>query len=212
MSSESDPNRRSEPDRSPAETGVNDRVIKQGVRPIPLTIFCALGFMSFPLYLSQYGAAHLRDMEFAINGREHFHWFFVIYGGFLVGYLGLWLMRRWGFNIFVLAVIAMGVHQFIGTRNMVDFREQLIAEEAAIEAGVPLLPELQRFDSSFLEGAAFQALPDKDGRTGQWKKGESQREAIVGAPAHQPWLVFVLGSLPPLFVIFIAILVRDRFR
>jgi len=69
--------------------GSNDRRLKKGVRPIPLTIFCALGFMSFPLYLSQYGAAHLRDMEFAINGREHFHWFFVIYGGFLVGYLGL---------------------------------------------------------------------------------------------------------------------------
>jgi len=196
----------------PAEAGSNDRALKKGVRPIPLTIFCALGFMSFPLYLSQYGAAHLRDMEFAINGREHFHWFFVIYGGFLVGYLGLWMMRRWGFNIFILAVMAMTVHQFIGTKNMVDFREQLIAEKAAVEAGHPLLPELQRFDSSFLEGPAFQAIPDKDGRTGEWKKGESQREAIVSAPAHQPWLVFTLGLLPPLFVIFVAILVRDRFR
>jgi len=106
----------------------------------------------------------------------------------------------------------MTVHQFIGTRNMVDFREQLIAEEAAVEAGHPLLPELQRFDSSFLEGPAFQAIPDKAGRTGEWKKGQSQREAIVAAPAHQPWLVYVLGMLPPLFVIFIAILVRDRFR
>jgi len=195
---------------NPRPAGSNDRTLKKGVRPLPLTVFCALGFMSFPLYLSQYGADHLRDMQFAINGREHFHWFFVIYLGFLVGYIGLWMMRRWGFHIFILAVVAMSVHLFIGTRNMVDFREQLIEEQAAIDAGEPLLSELQRFDSSFLEGPAFQALPQQNGTPGV--KGLSQREAIIAAPAHRPWLVFVLGMLPPLFVIFTAFLVRERFR
>jgi len=174
---------------------------KKGVRPLPLTIFCALGFMSFPLFLSQYGSEFTRTMQHQINGREHFHWFFVIYAGMIAGYVGLWLMRRWGYHLFILATLAMGVHLAMGTRNMLEFRQQVQTEAKAVETGEEAVKG--RFDTSFLAEPAFQ---------NPGGKGVSLRDAVLASTPGQVKTTAVLRLLPPLFVILVAFVVRDRFR
>lgn len=182
------------------QEATSEETSKKGVRPLPLTIFCALGFMSFPLFISQYGSEFTRTMQFEINGREHFHWFFVIYGGMIAGYIGLWMMRRWGYHIFILAVLAMSVHLAVGTKNMLEFREQ-VKLEASLDPSDPV--EAGRFDTSFLDKPTFQQAPND---------GASLRDAILESKPGQLIWTSVLRLLPPCFVILVALVVHDRFR
>jgi len=173
---------------------------KKGVRPLPLTVFCALGFMSFPLFISQYRSPIEREMQFAINGREHFHWFFVLLLAMMAAYLGLWLMRRWGYYAFTLVALAMGVHMFIGAKNMEAFRHQLTMEAA----GTPV-PKSEARDTSFLTDPEFLKICRENGI-------DKPREIISDAPASQSWMIFAFKNLQSFFVWLVAFLVRDRMR
>lgn len=183
-----------EPDPAP---GSAEHPLRPGKRPIPLTIFCCLGFISFPMYISQFFMPVQRMEQIAINGDAHFQWFFLLVLTTVLGYIGLWMMRRWGLYLFTIAAFAMTLHLVVGTRNMQVFREQLVAEAAGNPLADPPV------DTTFLDHEEYLAYWERAGV-------EDRRSSLIEAKPRTFWIRAGLESAKSFFVCFIGFLVRKR--
>lgn len=180
---------------------------EKGRRPIPLTIFCCLGFVSFPLFLSQRTNEYLKMREIAVHGDAHFQWFFILLLVMIAGYAGLWFMQRWGFWLFLISAMGFGMHNYIGVQNNLEFRNQVIAEQA----GDPW-PGHKR-DTSFLDNPDFVTYQRQELRKAGLEDAiRDAHDAEAQRAPQQLWIVFIIKNLQSFFVVFVGALVFRRMR
>jgi len=176
-------------------------------RPIPLTIFCCLGFLGFPLMLSQASNPFLKIREIAIHGEAHYQWFFILLVAMMIGYVGLWFMRRYGLFIFLASAVAFGVHNYIGVQNALAFKAQVLAEDT----GEPWTG--RKRDTSFLDDPEYKKYIRTQLREANREKAiRDTRQAIIQQPSSSLWIRFVINALQSVFVAFVALLSFRRLR
>ena len=109
------------PGESATPTDEPELLDLMGRRPPPLTFFCAIAFVGFPLFLFELlnpKAVHavsegyrfsLEKAQAVANGR------LIVYVGMLFGFIGLWKMKRWGLVLLTVAWLgSLGVEMYFG--------------------------------------------------------------------------------------------------
>lgn len=85
-------------------------------RPIILTLLCMMGFIGFPFTVMQLTDPSIKKEIIEAAGEKTYRLDILSSILFLVGYAGIWLMKRWG--LVVLAAITVYVIWYYLTLNM----------------------------------------------------------------------------------------------
>ena len=186
---------------------VNPDPERKGVRPIALTIFCCLGLVSVPLMMAQHGNAFNRLRQSSIHPEHLQQWFLPLLFAMTAGYVGLWLMRKWGLWLFLAAALGFGWYTFQSARNEIAFREQVV-REAAGERRVTDRPSAFLDDPDYIRwlhgGRDPMDLPEE-------RRVDPRRQLIEASP-RGPWMSFAFSNFKSLCVLFVAFLARRRMR
>jgi hypothetical protein len=79
-------------------------------RPIIVTVFCALGFIGFPFFVSLMSDPGERQRIIDDYGETHLRVEILMQLGFLVSYVGCWLLKRWGAHLIGVLTVVAGIY------------------------------------------------------------------------------------------------------
>jgi hypothetical protein len=79
-------------------------------RPIIVTVFCALGFIGFPFFVSLMSDPGERQRIIDDYGETHLRVEILMQVGFLVSYVGCWLLKRWGAHLIGVLTVVAGIY------------------------------------------------------------------------------------------------------
>ena len=79
-------------------------------RPIIVTVFCALGFIGFPVFVSLMSDPVERQRIIDTFGETHLRVEILMQVGFLVSFVGCWLLERWGAYLITVLTVVAGIY------------------------------------------------------------------------------------------------------